>query len=82
MTSSEEYDDPTPNGLEQIRFVVGNLWEDFGSTSSALFGLAINVALGSLGVLVYALADGVLAFAGIVWALIHVFAIVSWVMSR
>lgn len=70
-------EDPIPDGkLNKLTYSIGNLWEDFGQSDSLLLATAVNVALGALGLAVYLVADGIVAFAGAVWAILHALAIV------
>lgn len=64
--------------LYHLRESITNLWEEFGQTESALLGLAINTSLTLVGVAVYLTTDGLLAFAGAVWAILHILAIARW----
>lgn len=81
MTGEEELEDTMPTGLDQLQYVIGNLWDEFGSTESPLLGLTINLGLTAIGVLVYSQTTGVVAFLGAVWAILHVLAIGKWVIG-
>jgi len=64
-------DNSIPDGkLNKLTYSITNLWEDFGRTDSLLLGTVVNVALGALGLAVYIAADGLVAFAGAVWAIL------------
>lgn len=67
--------------LDDLQLSVSNLWSEFGSTDNILAGLAINLSLALVGVLVWYTTTGWLSFAGAVWAILNVLGIVSWVMQ-
>lgn len=70
-------DSPIPDGkLNTLTYAIRNLWEDFGQSDSLLLATAVNVALGALGLAVYLVVDGVVAFVGAVWAILHALAII------
>lgn len=75
-------DAPSPTGgLTSLKYSVGNLWDDFGSTSSPVFGLVINGGLAAIGVLVYLETTGVLAAIGLVWAILNALGVIQWVFA-
>lgn len=68
-------------GLDDLKLSIGNLLDEFGSTEHLLLGLAINAGLAFVGILVWAAADGWLAFAGAFWALLNGLGIFKWVFQ-
>lgn len=81
MTSSDDLDRPRPTGLASIRYSIGNLWDEFGSTDAPLLGLVVNLGLAAIGVLVYSQASGAVAFVGAAWAILNVLGVVKWVFG-
>jgi len=64
-----------------LRVSLENLYEDFGSTDNPLLGLVINLGLAAIGVIVYLELGGVVAIAGLLWAIINVLGVVQWVIG-
>lgn len=77
----EPVDIPDSKGA-RLRFAIGNLFEDFGSTSSWKLGLVVNLGLAAIGLLVYWQTSGIVAFAGGVWMLLNLFGVVQWVIGE
>lgn len=71
-----------PDGrLARLQYSITNLWDQFGNVDSIQLGIVINVGVGLLGLLLYALTDGWLAVAGIAWFVLNVFPVLRWVMQ-
>lgn len=67
--------------LEQIKqSVQGNL-SHYREASSVYHDLAINVALGLVGVVVYVYFTGWVSWIGAVWAILNLLPVVTWVMQ-
>lgn len=67
--------------LSDLRLSLENLIEDFGSTENPLLGLVINLGLAAIGVVVYLELSGIIAIAGLMWAIINVLGVVKWVIG-
>lgn len=65
----------------RLRYSVGNLFENFGSTSSPMLGLVVNLGLAAIGLLVYWQTTGIVAFVAGVWAILNALGVVQWVMG-
>jgi len=76
----EEYDMPTGR-VAQLQYSISNLIEDFGQTDSIGLGLVINLVMVGLGIVVWAAFSGLVAFVGAVFAIVHILAIVKWVLG-
>jgi len=71
-----------PNStLAKLRYAITNLWDRFGQQDRIGIALAVNMLFTVCGILVYSWADGLIAFAGAVWAILHVLAILKWVVG-
>jgi len=76
----EEYDMPTGR-VAQLQYSISNLIEDFGQTDSIGLGLVINLFMVAMGIVIWAAFSGLVAFAGAVFAILHILAIVKWVLG-
>jgi len=71
-----------PNGtLAKLRYSITNLWDEYGNEESIPVALFINLLFTAVGVGIYLWFDGLVAFAGAVWAILHVLAILKWVVG-
>jgi hypothetical protein len=67
--------------LSSLQLSVGHLLEKFGQTDLPMAGLVINLGLAAVGLLVYWQTTGLIAYAGGTWAILHVLAVVKWVIG-
>ncbi len=67
--------------LSNLTLSISNLIDEFGTTESPLVALLINTALAAVGVAAAIVADGWVAYLGIVWAIINLSGIVKWVFN-
>lgn len=65
--------------LDDLQLSITNLWDEFGSTDSPLFGLVVNGGLAMLGVVVWWATTGWVSFSAGVWAILNLLGIISWV---
>jgi diacylglycerol kinase len=80
MSDRDESAVEVPNGmLAKFRYSITNLWDRFGQQDQIGIALAVNMLLTVFGILVYIWTDGILAFIGAVWGVLHVLAIIKWV---
>jgi hypothetical protein len=71
-----------PNStLAKLRYAITNLWDRFGQQDRIGIALAVNLLFTVCGILVYSWGSGLVAFAGAVWAILHVLAILKWVVG-
>jgi len=84
MTDDESSYSGAPSGkLARVKYAIGNLWDDFGSTSNIGLGFVINSSMVALGVLIAVLASNQwLSYAGVVWAIINGYPLLQWVMHQ
>lgn len=79
---TEDNLEPIPDDrLGRLRYSITNLWDMWGRIDSVALGLAINVALALVGVVVYLTTSGWLAFAGAVWAMLNFLGPLKWVLT-
>jgi len=81
MTEDESAVEVPNSTLAKLRYSITNLWEDYGRQEQIGIAFAVNVGLTIIGTAIYATADGWIAFAGAVWAILHVLAIIKWVVG-
>lgn len=67
--------------LSNLRASITNLWDDFGGTTAPLLGLVVNLGLAAIGLVIYWQTSGLIAYAGGTWAILHILAIVKWVIG-
>ena len=67
--------------LDPLWYSLSNLYEDFGSTSNYLVGLAVNLATILVGVLAFVGLPEPFHYAGIPIAIWGLWAIVAWVIG-
>lgn len=67
--------------LNDLQLSLSNLFEDFGSATPGL-ATVINLGFAAFGGLVYWLTTGVIAYAGLVLAIMSILAILKWVVQR
>lgn len=67
--------------LDDLRLSIASLCGEFGSTSNIQLALAINIGLALVGVAVWYLSSGWVAFAGAVWAILNIIGPVKWVFG-
>lgn len=83
MTPDTTDDDPpitSLSAIDRLHQSISNLWEEFGSTDSPLFGLVVNGGLASIGVVVAVSTTGVIQFIAGVWAILNLLGIIAWVL--
>lgn len=57
------------------------LLEEYGTADSPLAGLLINGGLAGFGLAIWYATSGLVAGAGLAWALVHLLAILKWVVE-
>lgn len=82
MTDNEsDYSDIPDGKLNQLKFSISNLWDEYGHTDTLGLAFVINAGMILLGVLVFVLTTGWLSYAGAVWALFNSYPIIQWVFG-
>ena len=80
MTDDSEFH--VPEGKwNQLKYSIGNLLEEWANTDNPILGLVINLGMAAIGVVVWYFTSGIVAFAGGVWAILSILAIVKWVLG-
>jgi len=67
-------------GLENLKLSISNLFDEFGSADTQL-AIVINLGLASIGVVLWLVASGWLAWVGAIWATLNVLPVVQWVIG-
>jgi hypothetical protein len=82
MTENEsDYADAPDGKFNQLKYSVTNLWDEFGNTDSLGFAFVVNTAMILLGVVVFLTFDGLVSYAGAVWAIFNSYPIIQWVFG-
>lgn len=80
MTDDTDFTVPDSR-IDRIKYSITNLWDEFGTTDSPLFGAVWNVSMALVGFIVMVYTDGLVALAGVSWAILHLLAIFKWVVG-
>jgi hypothetical protein len=78
MSDDTSADEVRLTGRSGLRAYYQNMLDRFGTTDSALAGLAINAALAAPGIVAWYALDGWLGGLGLAWAALNIAAIVKW----
>jgi len=81
MTEDESAVEVPNSTLAKLRYAITNLWDRFGQQEQIGIALAANLLFTVFGILLYIGTDGLLAFIGAVWAILHVLAILKWAVG-
>jgi hypothetical protein len=82
MTEEEsDYADVPSGKLNQLKFSISNLWDEFGKTDSLGFAFVVNTGMILVGLVVFLAFDGLVSYAGAVWAISNSYPIIQWVFG-
>lgn len=82
MTENEsDYADAPDGKLNQLKYSVTNLWDELGNTDTIGLGFIVNGSMILLGLVVFLATDGLVSYAGAVWAIFNSYPIIQWVFG-
>lgn len=82
MTEDSDTDFHVPKGkMNQLKYSITNLWDEFGRADSPLIGFLVNGLMIALGIGVYVALSGLAAYVGAVFAILNGLAILKWVLK-
>lgn len=82
MTDDDSDFADMPSGRRaRLQYSISNLWDQFGNVDNVALGLTINIGLASLGLIAFVLGDGLVAWAGIAWAILNGYPLIQWALG-
>jgi len=80
MSDDNDFSDIPTGKTARLRYSINNLWDQWGNVDNERLGLVINLGLASFGVLAWVAFSGLLAWAGVAWAVLNIVPVIQWVL--